>query len=54
MSTSFVYQTAFLTRSENIRAYISRSFTNPMWHDILGNKASLLRASARTEAKTGV
>ncbi|CAK9078433.1 Calcium-transporting ATPase 1 (BACCA1) [Durusdinium trenchii] len=24
--------------SENIRAYISRSFTNPMWHDILGNK----------------
>ena len=25
-------------RSENIRAYISRSFTNPMWHDILGNK----------------
>ncbi|CAJ1382732.1 unnamed protein product [Effrenium voratum] len=23
--------------SENIRAYISRSFTRPMWHDILGN-----------------
>lgn len=23
---------------ENIRAYISRSFTNPMWHDTLGNK----------------
>ncbi|CAE7658005.1 yloB [Symbiodinium sp. CCMP2456] len=32
-------------QSENIRAYISRSFTNPMWHDILGNKASLLRTS---------
>ena len=28
----------FSYRSENIRAYISRSFTNPMWHDILGNK----------------
>ncbi|CAE7208424.1 unnamed protein product, partial [Symbiodinium sp. CCMP2456] len=27
-----------LVWSENIRAYISRSFTNPMWHDILGNK----------------
>ncbi|CAJ1449453.1 unnamed protein product [Effrenium voratum] len=26
-----------LVWSENIRAYISRSFTNPMWHDILGN-----------------
>eukprot|EP00439_Symbiodinium_sp_Y106_P013082 s6701_g1.t3 len=27
-----------LVWSENIRAYISRSFTNPMWHDVLGNK----------------
>lgn len=27
-----------LVWSENIRAYISRSFTNPMWHDTLGNK----------------
>jgi len=26
-----------LVWSENIRAYISRSFTRPMWHDILGN-----------------
>ena len=25
-------------RSENIRAYISRSFTNHMWKDIFGNK----------------
>lgn len=27
-----------LVWSENIRAYISRSFTMPMWYDILGNK----------------
>mmetsp|Transcript_18620 Transcript_18620/g.32600 ORF Transcript_18620/g.32600 Transcript_18620/m.32600 type:complete len:1078 (-) Transcript_18620:96-3329(-) len=27
-----------LVWAENIRAYISRSFTRPMWHDILGNK----------------
>ena len=27
-----------LVWSENIRAYISRSFTAPMWHDVLGNK----------------
>mmetsp|Transcript_25829 Transcript_25829/g.45541 ORF Transcript_25829/g.45541 Transcript_25829/m.45541 type:complete len:192 (+) Transcript_25829:1-576(+) len=27
-----------LVWSENIRAYISRSFTAPMWHDIFGNK----------------
>jgi len=27
-----------LVWSENIRAYIARSFTMPMWYDILGNK----------------
>jgi len=27
-----------LVWAENIRAYISRSFINPMWRDILGNK----------------
>eukprot|EP00931_Biecheleriopsis_adriatica_P083339 TRINITY_DN5691_c0_g1_i3.p1 TRINITY_DN5691_c0_g1~~TRINITY_DN5691_c0_g1_i3.p1 ORF type:complete len:1094 (+),score=262.48 TRINITY_DN5691_c0_g1_i3:82-3363(+) len=27
-----------LVWSENIRSYIARSFTAPMWHDVLGNK----------------
>ena len=27
-----------LVWSENVRAYISRSFTKPTWHDLLGNR----------------